>query len=96
MTINGLCKLSLDVQMACNLSGVVHSFQTVLSELWAYAHENKKGTDWVNQHPVSVLFVDKMADLAQVDHSNHAEPFHSAYNWANDRVDNPEITGWDY
>lgn len=96
VSINDLCKLSLDVQMACNLSGVVHSFQVVLTKLWAYANENKKGTDWVNQHPISVLFVDKIADLTGIDHSNHAEPFHTAYNWASDRMNNSEITEWDY
>ncbi len=54
-------------QDACNLSGVVHDFSRILSDvLWPMAREQEKGTDWVNQHPISKLFADKIVDLARV------------------------------
>ena len=54
-------------QDACNLLGVVHDFSRILSDvLWPMAREQEKGTDWVNQHPISKLFADKLADLARV------------------------------
>ena len=58
---------AIQVQDACNLSGVVQSFAKIVSEvLWPMAREQKQGTDWVNQHPISKLFADKIVDLARV------------------------------
>lgn len=61
---------ALQVQDACNLSGVVHSFSRALTDLWAIADHDGEGTDWVNQHPVSVLFADKIKHLSGLDHKN--------------------------
>ena len=47
---------ALAVQSAVNLSGVVHAFSEAMDELWAEADYMGEGTDYVNQHPVSVLF----------------------------------------
>ena len=58
-----LAKLANTVQNACNLSGVVHSFDKVVSKIWDLANAKKKGTDWVNHHPVTVMFVYKLCDL---------------------------------
>ena len=63
MTIQEAAKMALDVQNACNLSGVVRSFAEVTHVLWLEASKLEKGTDWVNQHPISVLFADKIASL---------------------------------
>jgi len=57
------------VQDAVNLSGVVTSFRAALDDIWKEAHANGHGTDWVNRHPISVLFASKVADLAR------SEPF---------------------
>lgn len=65
-----LAQLALDVQDACNLSGVVGSFARVTQDLWEIARANNKGTEWVNQHYVSVLFADKIADLTRRDFAN--------------------------
>lgn len=55
------CKNSLDVQDACNISGVLHSF---LEDLAAVrAHPGNSGTDWIRRHPVVVLYVDKLFDM---------------------------------
>ena len=53
------------VQDACNLSGVVHSFSRAMTDLWDIAHERGEGTDWVNKHPVSVLYTDKCRHLSE-------------------------------
>jgi len=65
-TIQQLAQLAIDVQNACNLSGVAHSFSKVVSELWEHAHEQKKGTDWVNKHPIVQAFADKLASLSHI------------------------------
>lgn len=54
---------ALDVQNACNLSGVVYSLATCVGDLWEEARRLKKGTDWVNQHPIVQMYVDKLSSL---------------------------------
>ena len=60
-----LARSALLVQDACNLSGVAHSLSRAVTRIWELARELGHGTDWVNQHPVVVLFVDKLASLAR-------------------------------
>lgn len=55
---------ALTVQDACNLSGVVRSFSQVLSSIWDEARELNKGTDYVNTHPISVMYASKIASLS--------------------------------
>lgn len=54
-----LYKQALDIQDACNLSGVVHTFSKTLHEL----HEAGLDTKQIREHPISVLFADKIAHL---------------------------------
>jgi hypothetical protein len=63
MTYQQLAQQSLDVQDACNLSGVVKAFARGMDTLWAEAHERSEGTDWVNKHPIVTLFIDKLKSL---------------------------------
>jgi len=53
------------VQDACNLSGVVHSFAAMMSKILDESRARHKGTDWANQHPIAVLFADKIASLTR-------------------------------
>lgn len=54
------------IQNGCNLSGIAHAFSRMLTDvLWPAARELNQGTDWVNQHPICVLFIDKMSSLAR-------------------------------
>jgi len=55
---------ALDVQSACNLSGVVHSFSAVIKRVWDEANALGKGTDWVNSHPICRLYAEQIAYLA--------------------------------
>lgn len=60
-----ICQNALDVQCACNLSGVVHSFSNDVTKLWDICRAvTGQGTDWVNTHPVCVLYADKIVSLS--------------------------------
>jgi hypothetical protein len=64
MTYKEVAQTALDVQDACNLSGVVKSFAgPVMDALWEETRRNNTGTDWINQHPIVTLFIDKLASL---------------------------------
>lgn len=52
-------KQALQVQDACNLSGVLHAWSRIASEM---VHASID-TDGIRRHPVSVLFSDKVSDL---------------------------------
>jgi len=70
-------KRALQIQDACNLSGVVIAFRRVLSKLWEEADRCPgRGTSWVNTHPISVLYSSKIASLTG---SEHWDSFHEAY-----------------
>ena len=56
---------ALFVLDACNLSGVVHSFSRVISKVWEEALELGKGTDYVNTHPLCVLYAEKIYELTR-------------------------------
>lgn len=66
MTLKKAAQEALDVQNACNLSGVVHSLARVVTMLRALPECT--GTEWCNTHPIVYLFVDKLADLSGVPH----------------------------
>jgi len=80
-TMKQAAQLALDVQDACNLSGVVKTFATVLDTIWEDAHQRGKGTDWVNTHPVTVLFVSKLESLTHSD-----DRFRHSYEWCRETV----------
>jgi hypothetical protein len=77
MTDKQIAQEALDVQDACNLSGVVHSFARVMSAL----SERGLDTRAKNRHPAAVLFANKIADLTG---SEHDGAFSVAYAWAQD------------
>ena len=52
-------------QDACNLSGIVHTFSRVMTKIWAEARATgNDNTDWVNMHPIAVLYASKVGSLA--------------------------------
>jgi len=55
---------AIEVQNACNLSGVALSFAQVMCHINEEAQACGQGTDWKNRHPIVRLWVDKLADLA--------------------------------
>jgi len=64
-TLQELANEALQIQDACNLSGVVHSFHRVISEVWENARAQGKGTDWVNRHPIVRAYVSKLVMLSR-------------------------------
>lgn len=75
---------ALQVQDACNLSGVVHSFSAIITEVRTRLEAEKKGgTDRVNIHPVCVLYSDKIAHLTGTQHMGD-DKVSDAYRWAYD------------
>ena len=66
------------VQDACNLSGVAHSFSRAMTDLRAACPD--QGTEFYNQHPVSQLYADKIRQLAIQSESGLSSAFNTAYN----------------
>jgi len=60
-TIKEMAKDALRVQDACNLRGVLGSFHEASLALGRLPE--CQGTDWVNTHPIMVLYSDKVAEL---------------------------------
>jgi len=63
-TLQEAAKAALDVQSASNLSGVIYSFEKALKVL--REHPDCQGTDWVNKHPISILFAAQIANITGV------------------------------
>lgn len=77
-TMQQLAQEALDVQDACNLSGVVLGFGRSITEL----RQHLTGTpgfctDALNQHPICKLWASKIADLSRVEYG--AMAFGDAY-----------------
>lgn len=84
LTWKELAQTALDVQNACNLSGVVHGFSHIITCVRTRLEaEGKGGTDNVNKHPVCILFSDKIAHLTGTQHFGD-DNVARAYNWAHD------------
>jgi len=67
-TLKQLAQESLDVQNACNLSGVVHSFSRAMTDLRAILSvEEGFSTDKLNTHPIAVLYSSKIGSLTGSD-----------------------------
>lgn len=74
-TVDELLKEALDVQDACNLSGVVHSFSRAMTEL----RENGiNSTQELNTHHVCVLYANKIAQLAEDGHFRFSAAYRDA------------------
>lgn len=66
LSLKELAQKAIDVQDACNLSGVLHTFTKVITMLWKHARLQNEGTDWVNQHAIVIVFLDKLNSLAGI------------------------------
>lgn len=67
---------ALAAQDDCNLSDVVDAWSRAITDLWDHAMAIGKGTDWVNEHAVNVLFASKASSLTR---SESLDVFSSAY-----------------
>ncbi len=73
------CKDALQIQDACNLSGVVHSMAEVMESVCDVAHRLGNGTAWKNRHPVIVLFAAKVAHLAGLSDSSLCDTYERSH-----------------
>ncbi len=75
---------ALDIQDASNLSGLVHSFPQILDDIWTEAREKGLGTEFVNTHPLVILWLDKLNSLARIQFYGDEElnRIHGAFNTA--------------
>lgn len=69
---------AIQVQNACNLSGVALSFVKALEDIRLAVCAQGGGTDAVNRHPVVQMYVCKLHDLAGMGFSD-LEAYNSAY-----------------
>lgn len=63
MTYQEAAKQALDIQDACNLSGVAFSFARAMQAVCDEASRIGAGTNWKNYNPIVTLFLLKMAEL---------------------------------
>jgi len=75
---------ALDVQDACNLSGVVHSLSRDVTKIWKEVRENGGSTEEVNTHPVVKLYLSKLCSLAG--YSDSASEFLDAHDICEERA----------
>ncbi len=69
-TIVQLAREAMDVQNACNLSGVVHSYSRTLTRLRALLESGEgrrdgDGCGQLNTHPIAQVWADKIASLTR-------------------------------
>lgn len=76
-TIQDAAQSALDVQNACNLTGVLHSYSAAMKIVREEAKKQGEGTDWINQHPISRLYADKVVSLSGM-------RFHTASDFSKD------------
>lgn len=76
-TINQAAAAAIQVQSACNLSGVVRSYAEALAIL--LRQPDCTGSEWVARHPVSVLFAVQVAWLTGIAGESHADGYSAAY-----------------
>ena len=76
--IQNLARQALDVQDACNLSGVVHAWSRAMESIFPIGYTEQWGTDKINQHPINQLFASKVHDLCRMGLSD-TDAFSKAY-----------------
>ena len=62
-SLQEMAREALEVQNACNLSGVVHSFSRTMTDLREALQGPNFSTEMLNTHPITVMFSDKIASL---------------------------------
>jgi hypothetical protein len=95
------CRDALEIQNACNLSGVLHTWAAMQPLLMDFAKSNASGH--YRRHPVNILMLSKVVSLMTVGadciggvyegmavESYDADLFRDAYAWCRDNAKNAE------
>jgi hypothetical protein len=64
MTYQEAAQAALDCQDACNSSGILMTFTDAMLAICEEAHRRGEGTRWKNTHPIAILFLLKLSELA--------------------------------
>ena len=77
-TMKELAQVAMDIQNASNLSGVIHSFSKVITELrFHLGNELNFSTEMLNQHAIVRVFLDKMNSLARIQEDDNNKIFNA-------------------
>lgn len=87
---------AIEVQGAVNLSGIAHSLSRVVTRIWE--EPDCAGTDWVNTHPIVVLYVEQLVYLSGRPPNRHLKssspiPYVQAYRICEERGRKEEVDG---
>jgi hypothetical protein len=77
---------------ACNLSGLAHDFPRIMETVWDDVRSRGGGTDQANTHPLAVLWLVKMAELAGLwvdDRRLDSTAIRDAFEWLRERCGAP-------
>lgn len=75
--MNNVYQTAIDLQNACNLSGLAQTLAQMTTEIWEEARENGEGTEYVNRHPAVVLMLAQMLALSTGEELN-PQTYHDA------------------
>jgi len=71
LSIQEAARKARGVIQQTNLTHVTQEFQEALRAVWAEARRTGKGPAWVHQHPIVVVYADRVAALAGVAGNTH-------------------------
>jgi hypothetical protein len=77
MTLQKMAQSALDVQTACNLSGVLRSFHEITQSM---RNDHGMDTPTCNTHPVSRMFAEQISHLTGAG-CGDTETYRKAYDW---------------
>jgi hypothetical protein len=81
---------TLQMMDACNASALLKSLNEIVPRIWEEADFYKKGTSWVNSHPIMLLWIGKIADLSYGRDAPYVK-WTKAYNYVNAKANGLEV-----
>jgi hypothetical protein len=81
LSLRGAAHLTEAAMDACNLSGLAHDFPRIMETVWDDVRARGGGTDQANTHPLAVLWLVKMAELAGLMARDTDDRIHRAFTW---------------
>jgi len=64
LTLAEAARLTDAAMDACNLSGLAHDFPRIMEAVWDDVNTHGGGTESANRHPLAILWLQKMTELA--------------------------------
>lgn len=73
-----------------NIVGIVNLFAELVVDLNDVARVNSKSDNWVQYHPLTIMFAEKVGSLTGTNDSSTLGPFGNAYKWCKELLKNEE------